>query len=268
MEENKKVWMTGIGVIILIVAAIAIYYFFLRDRAKETPEATEVVETKPVEAVKDEEPLKDELVEPIDVALDESDSVIRDLLKGLSSYPKLADWVVTTDLVRKFVAAVDNIAHGQSPRSHVDFYKTEGNFTVVEKSGRIYIDPSSYSRYNQVADAFVSLETEGSVRLFRQLKSVIQEAYRDLGYPDQNFQDTLVKAIQELLRVPVVKDVLVQKKVVSYEMIDPRLEKLSQAQKHILRMGPENVQKIQSKLRELALALGVSSSKLPSGGSS
>ena len=116
----------------------------------------------------------------------------------------------------------------------------------------------------QVADAFASLDTEGSIRLFRQLKPVIQEAYRDLGYPDQDFQDTLVKAIQELLRVPVVKDVLVQKKVVSYEMIDPQLEKLSQAQKHLLRMGPENVQKIQSKLRELALALGVPSSKLPS----
>jgi hypothetical protein len=218
--------------------------------------------------VKEEEPLKDEPIEPLDVALDESDSVIRDLIKGLSSHPKLADWVVTTDIVRKFVAAVDNIANGQSPRAHIDFFKTEGNFKVAEKSGRIYIDPSSYSRFKQVADAFASLDTKGTVRLFKQLRPVIQEAYRDLGYPDKDFQDTLVKAIQELLRVPVVKDVLVQKKVVSYEMIDPQLEKLSQAQKHLLRMGPESVQKIQSKLRELALALGVSSSKLPSGGAS
>jgi uncharacterized protein YfaA (DUF2138 family) len=265
MEESKKVWLTGIGVIILVIAAVAIYYFFLRGEAKEIPEAAEVLKAEAVESVEEEAPLKDEPVEPLDIALDESDSVVRDLIKGLSSYPKMADWVATTDIIRKFVAAVDNIANGQSPRSHIDFFKTKENFKVAEKSGRIYIDPSSYGRYDQVAEAFASLDTEGSVRFFKQLQPVIQEAYRDLGYPDQDFQDTLIKAIQELLRVPVVKDILVQKKVVSYEMVDSRLEKLSQAQKHLLRMGPENVQQIQAKLRELALALGVSSSKLPSG---
>jgi len=259
MEENKKVWFTGIGVIILIVVAVAVYYFFIRGKTEITPEATEVVQTQPEVSVEEEDALKDETVMPLDVALDESDSVVRDLIRGLSSHPKLADWVITDDLVRKFVAAVDNVANGQSPRAHIDFFKTERKFKAVEKSGRLYIDPSSYARYDQVADAFVSLDTEGSIRLFRQLKPVIQEAYRDLGYPEQDFQNTLARAIQELLRVPVVKDVLVQKKVVSYEMIDPELEKLSQAQKHLLRMGPANVQKIQSKLRELASSLGVSS---------
>jgi len=260
MEENKKVWITGIGVVILIVAVVAVYYFFFRGKAEITPEATEVVQTQPEVSAEEEEPLEDETVEPLDVALDESDSIVRDLIRGLSSHPKLADWVITKDLVRKFVASVDNIANGQSPRTHFDFFKIERKFKAVAKSGRLYIDPSSYSRYDQVADAFVSLDTEGSIRLFRQLKPVIQEAYRDLGYPEQDFQNALARAIQELLRVPVVKDVLVQKKVVSYEMIDPDLEKLSQAQKHLLRMGPANVQKIQSKLRELASALGVSSS--------
>ena len=202
MEENKKVWLTGIGIIVLIIAAVAIYYFFFQGKAKETPEAVEAVKKESVEPVEEDAPLKGESVEPLDVALDESDSVIRDLIKGLSSNPKITDWAVTTDLVRKFVAAVDNIANGQSPRAQIDFFKTIGSFKVIEKSGRIYIDPSSYARYNQVADAFDSLEPEGSVRLFRQLKPVMQDAYRDLGYPDQDFQDTLIKAIQELLRVP------------------------------------------------------------------
>jgi hypothetical protein len=265
MEENKKVWITGIIVIVLIIAAVAVYYFFFRGGTKEMPEATDVVQTQPVTPIEEEKPLKDEMVEPLDVVLDESDSVVRSRIKGLSSHPKLADWAVTSDLVRKFVAAVDNIANGQSPRAHFNFFKTKRKFKVVEKSGRMYIDPSSYSRYDQVADVFVSLDTEESVRLFKQLKPVVQEAYRDLGYPNQDFQKTLVRAIRELLRVPIVKDVLVQKKVVSYEMIDPELEELSPAQKHLLRMGPANVQKIQSKLRELASALGVSSSELSSG---
>jgi hypothetical protein len=91
----------------------------------------------------------------------------------------------------------------------------------------------------------------------------MQEAYKDLGYPDTDFDTTLIRAIVEMLQVPVVKDILLEKKVVSYAMVDPELEGLSQAQKHLLRMGPENILRIQSKLRDLAQALGIPSSRLP-----
>ena len=46
-------------------------------------------------------------------------------------------------------------------------------------------------------------------------------------------------------------------------MVDTELEGLSQAQKHLLRMGPENILRINSKLRELAQALDIPSRKLP-----
>jgi hypothetical protein len=38
--------------------------------------------------------------------------------------------------------------------------------------------------------------------------------------------------------------------------MDPDLENLTAAQKHLLRMGPENIRVIQAKLREIAQALG------------
>jgi hypothetical protein len=40
-----------------------------------------------------------------------------------------------------------------------------------------------------------------------------------------------------------------------YELVDPRLEALSPAQKLLLRMGPANARKVQEKLRELGSAL-------------
>ena len=49
----------------------------------------------------------------------------------------------------------------------------------------------------------------------------------------------------------------------TYLMVDPLLEELSPAQKHLLRMGPENLQLIQAKLREIALALGFGEAQLP-----
>jgi hypothetical protein len=60
-----------------------------------------------------------------------------------------------------------------------------------------------------------------------------------------------------LLKVPVVKqDIQLEKKVVTYTMVDSDLESLSLAQKHLLRMGPDNIRVIQSKLREMAKLLG------------
>jgi flagellar basal body-associated protein FliL len=264
MEEKNKVLLLGISVVVLVALVIVLYYFFILDRGEGPPTADEVVEQAEPQVMEEEEKApEEEVIEPLEVNLRESDPVIRDLIKGITSSPRVANWARTNDLILKFVAGMDNIANGQSPRAQVDFFTLPEGFQAVEQNGRTVIDPASYDRYTSVAEAFDSLDTKGTIRLYKQLKPVIQEAYKDLGYPDTDFNDTLTRAIVELLRVPVVKDILLEKKIISYAMVDPELEGLSQAQKHLLRMGPENILRIQSKLREMAQALGIASSRLP-----
>jgi hypothetical protein len=191
------------------------------------------------------------------VDLNESDELVRDLAKDLSSNSRLAMWLMSKDLIRKFVAAVDNIAQGHSPRPQIDFFKPEGDLEVIEESGGYFLDPDSYKRYDLVAEVFTSLDTKGCVTLYKKLTPALQEAYHELGYPDAKFDDALRKAINELLKVPVVeKNIELGKKVITYMMVDPELENLSSAQKHLLRMGPDNVRTIQAKLREMSKALG------------
>jgi len=55
----------------------------------------------------------------------------------------------------------------------------------------------------------------------------------------------------------------VEQGVASYYMTDEDLEELSDAQQHLLRMGPQNTRKIQKKLREIAVELGVPENQLP-----
>lgn len=263
MEEKKKVVLTGIIFLLLIVAAVAIYYFFLK--GEKVPSAEEMAE-KPPAQVSLEEPLEEqeEIKEFAQVELDQSDRLIRELAQRLSSHPKLMTWLKSKDLIRKFAAAVDNIANGLSPHPQIDFFSPEGGFKVLKVAGLYYLDPESYHRYDVVADAFLSLDTEVCVRLLRQSKPLIQEAYQDLGYPDPDFNKTLFRAIVELLEVPVVEsDIRVEKKVVTHMMVDPKLERLSEAQKHLLRMGPENVHIIQEKLREMAIGLDFPEEQLP-----
>jgi len=255
MEEQKKVIIAGVVFVLLIAAAAIIYYFFIYSKPQEPVETTEIAQDQPV--VEGKVQTEEEKIEPLDVNLDESDELVRKLAGELSSHPKLAMWLMSEELIRKFVAAVDNVANGQSPGPQIDFFQPEGRFKVIDELGEYFIDPKSYERYDLAAEVFASLDPKGCVILYKQLTPAIQEAYKDLGYPNADFNDTLKKAIMELLKVPVVKEnIKLEKKVVTYMMVDSDLEALSFAQKHLLRMGPDNVRVIQGKLREMALSLG------------
>ncbi|MBN2244400.1 MAG: DUF3014 domain-containing protein [Candidatus Aminicenantes bacterium] len=256
MDEKNKIIFTVAAFLVVIALGIAIYFIFFQERPEKIPPAEQVESSVvlPEETIEEPE-AEGTTYELIDVDVEESDPFVRNIIRDLSTNPKLAQWLMTKDIIKKFTAAVDNIANGLSPRAHIDFFHPDGQFEIFEKEGSLYIDPESYQRYDLVANVFASLDTEDMVILFRRFKPVIDNAYKDLGYPNTDFEVTLKRAINELLEVPIVKDVLLESKVISYRMVDPELEKLSQAQKHLVRMGPENIRKIQLKLREFRSAL-------------
>jgi hypothetical protein len=263
MAENVKVASIVVTAIILLAIAGGVYYFFIYEKPEAVPAVQQPKQEKPAQAPA-EEPVIEEAPGLIQVELDESDDTIRNLAEGLSAHPEIASWLMSKDLIRKFVGAVDNIANGLSPRSQIDFFNLEEDFKVIEKGGLYYLDHEGYDRYNLVGDVFNSLDSEGWVKLYERSKLLIQEAYTDLGYPEEDFNKTLTAAIVELLKAPVIEgDILLEAKVISYAMADPALENMSEAQKHLIRMGPGNVRKIQAKLREIGLALGIPKNKLP-----
>ena len=285
-EEPKKsagsrkwlLW-AGVGVLACVAIGLVLYYYFYYIRSPKEPAPVEKIAEKPVvkEAVPPPPPPKvvqEEEKKPLPVTppkLGQSDDALREKAKDLSPNPKLTEWLKVSNIIRRITAAVDNIAEGQSPRASLKFLAPQKDFSVQKKGEKFYINPKSYARYDLVADVFESLSAEGMVRVFKEFKPLFQEAYRELGYKDRDFQNTLVRAIKELLRTPVVKsDILLEEeegeKVVSYvaaTMADEKLEDLSDAQKHLLRMGPKNTAKIQGKLREIAKLLGVPENQLP-----
>lgn len=262
MEENQKVVRTAIIILILLIAGFGIYYLFIADRGKSP------VSAEPVPMEKIGRPEK-EAEGPgggagVNVALDQSDEVVRKSAGDLSSNAVFGQWLKSRDLVRRFVAAVDAIANGQSPRPQADFFVLKAPFPVLQKGGRTLLDAAGYDRYNVVADVFDSVSSAVCAKLYRDFQGPIEQAYRELGYPAGGFHKTLFRAILEVLRTPIVEaPIVLEKRIASYVMADPKLEELSAAQKHLLRMGPENLQLVQSKLRELALALGFAETQLP-----
>jgi len=193
-----------------------------------------------------------------EVPVAQSDARVRDLVGLLSSQPELQRWLSSTeDLVRRFTSAVSNIAEGESPRAALSFMAPTGGFQTVEREGRLFIRPESFSRYDAAARVLASLDTQTSAITYQALKPLFQGAFREISRPGQGFDQTLSNAIQLMLDTPVSEGDLevVDSPGVNFTFAAPELEGLRPAQKHLLRMGPSNARAIQEKLRELQKAL-------------
>lgn len=267
METYKKVFMAGTIVAVLLIIALILYFFFinqptsLQESMEGSPGSTEPVSTSTDSAgeahrqkiIGEKEPTQ--LPMP-DIRLNTSDEPVRELVRDCSHHPDFAQWLKNKDILRRCVAIVDNISNGASPAPHLQFLLPSDQFKVIKENGKIILDPTSYIRYQPIAMVLVSLESEKLVMVYHQLLPVIEEAYQELGYPGTKFRESLEEAIEVLLKTPIPEgEILLEEKVTTYAFADPHLEALSDTQKHLLRMGPQNARKIQAKLREIKAAL-------------
>lgn len=245
-----------LAVVLVVVVGIAAYLWWSR-RAQPAPaEPAVAAEPAPAPAA---EPAPPAPLPPLAT----SDGAVRVLVSELSSHPQLAAWLASDDLVRRFVVSVTNVAEGVSPRRHLSFLTPDEPFVADTRGDAAFADPASYRRYDLLTAVVTSVDSQGAAELFRRLEPLMQEAYRELGYPDADFRRTFLRALRRLLRTPrPTGAVELEADVANYRFADPDLEELSAAQKQLLRMGPENEARIQNKLREIGRAMGFSDSEL------
>lgn len=184
--------------------------------------------------------------------LSQSDPFVRQTLTGALSAPLVSAWASQPELVRTFVGAVDNIANGSHPGKQLGFLKPDARFVATKRSGEVFMGPDSYARFDAMAAVVASVPPETVLSIYRRLEPLLEQAYKELGYgAPHTFEDTLKRAIDQVLAVPVVEGpIRLTPRFSSYQYQDPTLAKLSDAQKLFLRMGPENLRSIQSLLRE------------------
>jgi hypothetical protein len=191
--------------------------------------------------------------------LAESDSFFRERAGRLASHPFLVLLLDADDLVRKLVVSVANVAEGASPAKQILHVKPEEPFSALDTAERTVIDPASYRRYDAPAELFSSLDASAVAGLYRILEPLLEEAHSELGLSERRgFRDTLSRAIEVLLAAPALEGPIRLRAVnVNYAFEDPALEKLSPAQKHLIRMGPSNTRRVQRKLTEIKGALAL-----------
>ncbi len=264
--EESPAWPKRIAAGVIVVAVAATGYLVFRNRAEPAPTTETATASAPAAPTDAASPLGAD-VPAIDLPpLDESDDVVRGLVKELSSNPSVAAWLTTDDLIRNFTVVVSNIAAGESATGRVPVLRPRSGFMVEERGEDLFINDRSYARYLPLATAATSINPEGAAMLYTALKPRIEEAYAELGQPpDTKFDQVLERAIVVLLRTPLPQGPVPVEPdgAVAYRFADRSLEKLTPSQKLLIRFGPENQRAVQTSLRNIALALGIPAERLP-----
>ena len=204
----------------------------------------------------------DVVVEPSEPAfilplLDASDALVRDALVSLSRHEGLHRWLAVDDLIRKFVGFTQGVSEGRVIRSAVQVLAPRTGFSAIRVGDNAFIlNPASYARYDTFTWIIDSVDAEALADFYVLITPLLDQAYKELGMPDPDFDRVVFAAIGLLLETPVVEgEIALERPVVMYEFADDSLESLQPAQKQLVRMGPANTKRIKSKLSEVARAL-------------
>ena len=195
--------------------------------------------------------------------LDASDPAVEGAAADLIGGETIPGLLSPGDYVRKVVVTVDNLARDQTSARLWPVQPTPGRFTVRQEGDRSYLSAENFQRYSPFVSLATSVDTGKLVALYVRYYPLLQQAYAELGYPGQYFNDRVIEVIDNLLATPEPGDrtelvllpqdpsVEVARPWVLYEYADPALRSLSAGQKILVRMGPENAGRVKTRLREL-----------------
>ena len=222
-----------------------------------TPAAAASVEVEPivVDVVEVEAPVAEAAVDL--PRLNDSDSFVAEKISELSSGTSLLGYLVDEQLVRRAVVLVENISRGQYPQTALPYKPIVEEMQVSSDDGRLFtMEAASYTRFDAAVAAFVALDTEQTVGLYRLLSPLLQQAYAEIGFRDAEFEQALIKAIDAVLSAPEIEGPFqLVKPSVMYLYADTRLEELANMNKQLIRLGPENSARLKAKSREFKQAL-------------
>jgi len=275
-------WTVIAAVILVLIVGVA-FYFFQQQTAPHLEEVAPVISevVQDIEPVHFEESVVEEEVvevipevvipEPLEVEvveknplpeLNESDEWIKEKLTSMTWRKELLKLVIDDDMVRRLVVFTDNFAQGMIAYEHSPLVKPSAKFEGInlpsEQGQQEWIfDEHSSKRFKLYVELLRSFDVESLVDWYYDLKPLIDEAYAELGYPDEDFTETMQDAITRVLDMDMPKDeVVLIRPSVMYKYKSEGLEAMSDTDKLLLRVGKENLLVVKSVLLEFSDKLG------------
>ncbi|UJF22510.1 DUF3014 domain-containing protein [Shewanella sp. OMA3-2] len=184
--------------------------------------------------------------------LAESDDFVAKKTLAVANGMKIEPLILKKDMARQFVVFIDNLAQGELIRKASPMQGPDNKFTVSEITNKTYLNPDSYHRYDLYADFISGLNDQELAATYRELKPLFEEAFIELGYANMNFDERMQQAFKMIADAPIIEDPIELTSIsVNYQYVDARIEALPNAQKLLVRMGPENTRKIKNAVKRL-----------------
>jgi hypothetical protein len=253
---NKNVIIVSAVVIIAAVAAVVWYQSSQpapTPIAEPTPPPAVISPPEPISLPEPEIVIEPEIPDSTVVApppnVENSDSQV--LLAVADFAPKLSQWLLPNEQIRKWVLAVDLMADGKLPKRYRPIDFPMDKFATAKQGEQTTTTEENYSRMNTLIDTVIRIDPAVLASYYKEWLPTLEKAYREQGKPDsfdQRFQQTIsqVLASDNLEQAPE----LVRPSVL-YQYADKNLEQASDVEKLLWRMGPENTEQLQAYLREL-----------------
>lgn len=182
--------------------------------------------------------------------LNNSDNYVREELAIMDGGASLLMYLVSDELVRKFVIMIENISRGEFPERNLPLLYPQERMTVTELGSEFYLmDEQSYQRFNSLVTSLTNISTERAVDFYQQLQPLFREAYAELGLRNSDFNDALMLAIDNVLnaRTAPQPQQLIRPNL-NYLYANPEIENYTDVEKLLLRIGPENTERLQRRL--------------------
>jgi hypothetical protein len=263
MASSDRPIIIGAAAAVLVVAAGLYYYFYVYREGASVPPAQRPAVNLPAPAPSNAPPAVEHPVPQSPTAgtaplpaLNDSDQPLHDALVTVPGAAAVDKMLEPQNLIRHIVASVDNLPRKKLAVDLRPIHATPGQFQVVSAGDHMTIAPQNAQRYAPFVDLVRQVDERQLADLYFHFYPLFQQAYEDLGYPSEYFNDRVIEVLDNLLATPDVKGPieLVQPNVM-FQYADPQLEALSAGQKTLLRMGPANAALIKEKLRALRTLL-------------
>jgi hypothetical protein len=242
-------WVVAAATVVVVGALIAFWWMSRAQIDNAPPAPTNATEI----AVKSNRPTRQQIDLP---SLDNSDDVFRQLVSTLSKNPLIAKLLVNKALARKAVLAVEQIGDGKTPSDPLAALKPPTRVAIVGGGDSGRIDPMSYARWSGATASLVETDPGEAAQVYVTLKPLFDEAYRELGHPNGDFDAAIVRAINTLNDTPKVSgDPVLLRRPGYFEHADPQLRNILPVQKEMILIGPDNRQKVMNWLKRFAAAL-------------
>jgi len=260
LTEKPILWA---AILVVVLGAGGGYYYYYRSHAgAPPPPAAEQVPLPPPVAPEPgiQHPVPSTAAAGESAAplppLNESDQPLHEALVMVPGAAPIEKILVPQSLVRHIVATIDNLPRKKVALELRPIKSTSGQIVTAGDADKVTLSPQNEARYAPFVELVKSTDTKQLVALYFHFYPLFQQAYEDLGYPSQYFNDRLIEVIDNLLATPDVKGPIeLSQPNVLFLYADPKFEALSAGQKTLLRMGPDNERIIKDKLRQLREAV-------------